>query len=385
MKVLLATPGRFHSFALARELQSRAALDHIVTGFPWFKVARENLPRRQVRTAPVPQMLSFALKKAGLIHPQLDQRLLLETLCQVDGLALKSAGDADLFVALSGCGQQTGTRFRKLGLTYVCDRGSSHILYQQKLLNEEADRHGAPRPFFNAAVVRRELCEYDTADAITVPSQFAEQSFLAYGIAQHRLHRVPYGVNLTRFYPTTAPASDRFEVLFVGSLTLRKGVPYLLKAFRDLAHPRKRLTLVGPRTSDTAHFSQLLQHDDIRVMGAVANQDLKHIMSASHVMVMPSIEEGLALVQAEALACGCPVIGTDHSGAADLFDNDREGFIVPIRSDRAIREKLEFLADNPDRRQQMSEAARARVATIGGWSRYGEQYFGLLQALVRQT
>jgi glycosyltransferase involved in cell wall biosynthesis len=152
-----------------------------------------------------------------------------------------------------------------------------------------------------------------------------------------------------------------------------------------LAHPRKRLTLVGPPTSDTVHFAQLLQHDDIRVMGAVAHQDLKHLMSASDVMVMPSIEEGLALVQAEALACGCPVIGTDHSGAVDLFDHDREGFIVPIRSDAAIREKLEYLADNPDRRQQMSEAARARVADLGGWSRYGEHYFELLQRLVGKT
>ena len=57
-------------------------------------------------------------------------------------------------------------------------------------------------------------------------------------------------------------------------------------------------------------------------------------MSRSHVMVLPSIEEGLALVQAQALACGCPVIGTRHTGAEDLFSDGNEGFIVPIRNSR---------------------------------------------------
>ena len=46
------------------------------------------------------------------------------------------------------------------------------------------------------------------------------------------------------------------------------------------------------------------------------------------VMVQPSIEEGLSLVMAEALACGCPVIATENTGAEDLFQNNKEGFII---------------------------------------------------------
>ena len=55
------------------------------------------------------------------------------------------------------------------------------------------------------------------------------------------------------------------------------------------------------------------------------------------------MEEGLALVQAQALACGCPVIGTWNTGAADLFSDGVEGFIVPPRDPKAIAERLRQL------------------------------------------
>jgi starch synthase len=89
--------------------------------------------------------------------------------------------------------------------------------------------------------------------------------------------------------------------------------------------------------------------------------------------VLPSIEEGLALVQAQAMACGVPVIATENTGAADLFTDGMEGFIVPIRDAGAIREKLLTLYENPTMREQMGEAALARVRKIGGWNDYGER------------
>ena len=319
MKALLATSGRFHTFALARELHARSALSQVVTGFPWFKVARENLPRSCVRTTPVAQMLNFALKKAGLSSQRIDHRLLLEALRNVDRLALTFADQADVFVALSGSGLQTGTRFRDLGKPYVCDRGSSHILYQQNILNEESDLNGAPRPFFNPKIVERELREYAISSAITVPSGFAERSFSHFGFPPGKVRRIPYGVNLATFHPTASPENDRFDVLFVGSLCLRKGLPYLLRAFLKFNHPRKRLTLVGVQTPETVYFAKSLARDNIRVLGHVPHLKLKDIMSSSHVMVLPSVEEGLALVMAEALACGCPVIATENTGPEDLF------------------------------------------------------------------
>ena len=90
--------------------------------------------------------------------------------------------------------------------------------------------------------------------------------------------------------------------------------------------------------------------------------------------------EGLAMVQGEALACGCPVIASTNTGGKDLFTDGKEGFIVPIRSADAIAEKLQLLADNPDLRQTMSDAAIKRVQDIGGWDNYGNEFAKLIKS-----
>jgi len=107
-------------------------------------------------------------------------------------------------------------------------------------------------------------------------------------------------------------------------------------------------------------------------------------MSSSHVMVLPSVEEGLALVQAQAMACGCPLISSTNTGGEDLFTDGVEGFVVPIRSPEAIAARLQQLADDPALRQRMSEAALARVRQIGGWHQYGEAWAKLLRELIAE-
>jgi len=105
-------------------------------------------------------------------------------------------------------------------------------------------------------------------------------------------------------------------------------------------------------------------------------------MSASDVMVLPSVEEGLALVQAQAMACGCPVIASENTGASDLFTDGREGFIVPIRHPTAISQRLQLLADSPDLRLRMREAALERAKAIGGWMQYGESLHLVFSELI---
>jgi glycosyltransferase involved in cell wall biosynthesis len=104
-------------------------------------------------------------------------------------------------------------------------------------------------------------------------------------------------------------------------------------------------------------------------------------MSRSHVLVLPSVEEGLALVQGQAMACGCPVVATAATGAEDLFTDGVEGFILPNRDPDALALRLQQLADAPALRQQFSAAALARVHHLGGWDRYGDQWDRLLHSL----
>jgi glycosyltransferase involved in cell wall biosynthesis len=84
------------------------------------------------------------------------------------------------------------------------------------------------------------------------------------------------------------------------------------------------------------------------------------------------------MVMAEALACGCPVIASTNTGAANLFAHGEEGFIVPVRDWAAIRDRLTQLADEPDTRRRMSAAAAARIRSLDGWRSYGDAYVDML-------
>jgi alpha-maltose-1-phosphate synthase len=384
IKVSLVCIGKFHLFALARELLKRDMLERIITGYPLWKLRDEDIPTEYTETFPWLQTPYMALGKWGLLGEGIGQRELAwlahETL---DRHVAKDLLQSDVLFALSGSGLRCGQAAQRRGAKYVCDRGSSHIRYQDVILHDEFARWGERFPGIDSRVVAKEEAEYETADIVTVPSTFAHRSFVEMGVPETKLRRVPYGVDVRRFEKVADPGSERFDVLFVGQVGFRKGVSYLLDAFFRLQHPGKRLRFVGGMRPEIERY---LKHcpppEGVEFLGHVPQPKLKHIMSRSHVMVLPSIEEGLALVQAQALACGCPVIGTWHTGAEDLFTDGNEGFIVPIRDPQAIADRLQLLADDPDRRAAMSEAALQLVKGLGGWTEYGNQMAEVFRKLV---
>jgi len=377
MKALLTTPGRFHIMALARELQQSDSLFRVVSGFPRFALKREHIDPALLVTSPFYRTLQFGLGRLGLPSPA---GLAFRSNVSVDRTAsailANSARLPDVYMALSQTGTLSGKTAKSVGVTYVCDRGSTHILEQQSLLSEEYRLHGREPPRIDPRSVERELIEYETSDMITVPSGFVRRTFVKHGVTPDKIVVVPYGANLSMFRPTSAKPVGTFEVLFVGALSLRKGIPYLLEAFSKLRHPRKRLTLIGTPLRETEGLLRAFPKAGVRMLGPIAQVKLADYMSASHVLVLPSIEEGLALVMAEAMACGCPIIATKNTGAEDLFADADQGFIVEARDVAALVSRMQRLADDPDLTERMSIKARAKIESIGGWSDYAATLLG---------
>lgn len=301
--------------------------------------------------------------------------------CTFDAWVARHIEDCDALVALSGAGLKTGQVVQGRGGKHVCDRGSSHIRYQREILNEEYARWGFTGDRVDARVVAREEAEYAQADAITVPSEFARRSFVEMGVRGEKVKTIPYGVRLERFRKDGKPGSETFTVLFAGTVSIRKGIPYLLDAFAQFKYPSKRLLLAGP--VETEIRSLLARYDltGVELLGRLPQMDLARWMNASHVMVLPSIEDGFGLVMAQAMACGTPVIASENTGGPDLFTHGKEGFVIPIRSPEAITHCLTQLADDPDLQQRMSGAALERVQALGGWGDYGQRHGIFLREL----
>lgn len=382
MKVVLSTIAKFHTFALARQLEQRHALEAVFTGYPKFKLKYENLPPHKVRSFPWLQILYLAQGKLGINYPWFSQELAWWSKQTFDNYTAINLPECDVFCGLSSSALKTGKMAKRRGIAYVCDRGSSHIRYQDFILQEEYALQGRTFKGIDERIIDKEEAEYEQADLITVPSSFAKRSFIQMGIPEEKLRLVPYGVELEKFYPVEQSSQELFDVLFVGSASFQKGIPYLLQAFGRLQHPQKRLTIVGTVQPELVNIlNQAASEENIILTGHIPQPQLKKIMSRSHVMVLPSVQDGFGMVMAQAMACACPIIATTNTGAEELFTDGVEGFIVPIRNADAITERLQLLADNPDLQQKMSKASLAQVKKIGGWDSYGTAMFDLFSNL----
>jgi glycosyltransferase involved in cell wall biosynthesis len=378
LNVTISTWGRFHMFHLARQLERFGMLQRIYSTYPKFKLKNEHgIPPKKIETDPFFQMLQLAMIRLGAM--ECADWLSTFTVRFHDRWLLQHLTDCDCFIALSGSGVVAGPEMQRRGAKYICDRGSPHIRADIELGIEEFARFGLNRTRDEQLHIVREEQEYKAADCIVVPSHFSASTFIEKGISPDKVRIIPYGANLLRFYPEGRPPENEFRVIFVGGIGLRKGVMDLFEAFSKLRHPKKSLILVGALQPEMKHLLRRADLSHVRFVGSVPNVALREIYSTSHVLVLPSVSEGLAMVMGEALACGCPVIASTNTGANDLFTDGVEGFIVPPRNASILTDRLQQIADAPGLRDQMSEAALLRCQSIGGWNEYGKMYRGVIE------
>ena len=379
MNITQVCIGRFHHFHLARQIEKLGFLDAIYTGYPRFKLKDEQgIPPSKIKSFPWIQGPYMARAKLGLDGwSWLNREWAWQSHETLDRHVARQLKEPTILIGLSGSGLHSGARSQQLGGIHVCDRGSSHILTQQSLLNDEHLRYG--NTFWNgidSRSVDKELSEYEQADYITVPSKFCYDSFIDNGISPAKLLKIPYGARLERFYPEPPDNTlhEGFTVLFVGRAGVRKGFRDLLAAFQLLKHPHKKLVLIGSLSLEARSLIGSSNSENIHILGSLPNSSLRQEYSKASVFVLPSIEEGLAMVIGEAMACGCPVVASANTGAEEFITDSIEGFIVPIRSPHLIADRLQQLADSPQLRAIMSNAATCRVNQLGGWSAYGDAW-----------
>jgi glycosyltransferase involved in cell wall biosynthesis len=234
LSVALVSIGKFSLFNIARELLRKAMLEQIFSGYPSWKLKGEDIPPERLTTFPWLQTPYMALGRWGLLGNGWFQRELAWKAHQsLDRYVARHLPCCDVLLAYSSSGLYCGMEAQQRGAKYICHRGSSHIRYQDAILREEFARWGEPFPGIDPRIMAKEEAEYQTADAVTVPSTFAYRSFVEMGVPEPKLEKIPYGVDLRRFEKVAEPDPETFDVLFVGQVGFRKGAPYLIEAFKN--------------------------------------------------------------------------------------------------------------------------------------------------------
>ena len=328
MRIAIVTPGRFHVLDLAREL---AALGHDVAFYsyvPRRRAERFGLPRQCHRNL-LPWVLPLIV--AQLKGPKAWSRFFEIRLQQaVDYLAAQWLEPCDVFIGMSGlCMKSAQAAREKYGAKIYLERASRHILSQKEILEAIP---GMMRPAVPEFYVQRELWGYNYADVVSIPSRQVERSFWERGLPKEKLFRNPYGVDLTLFPPTPKPLNRVPTLVFAGTWGLRKGCDVLAKA---LVGQPWRLIHVG-----TVGDTPLPRLANFESYGFVQQWKLSEIFAGADLLVLPSREEGLSYVQAQALSCGLPLVCTERTGGEDLaefLDDPSWVTVVPLDDVAALR------------------------------------------------
>lgn len=382
MKVTVTTHKRFHSFHMARALYEQGALAGIFSGAPKSRLQNEKIPLELIHSYPYFQILSTLFSRYKLLPPSRDPSFQIMAAEHLDAFVLKRLPICDALVGLSGSSLACGRRMKDQGKVFVVDRGSWHAREQREVVLSEYSKYGFPYFGMEEPGIQREEAEYAIADAIFVPSTPAVESFVKQGVPLEKLRQIPYGVDLSQFYPEGEPTQESFDILFVGSISIRKGFPYLVDAFINLDHPKKSLTVIGSVEPCVTPWVDKAKASGATFLGTMTRPEIRGWMSRSHLMVLPSVEEGLAMVQAEALACGCPVAFTRATGGSDIITDGLEGVTIPEASMEAVLTTLTSLSRDPSLLATMRSAAVSRAKSMQGWGSYGSKVVESLAGLV---
>lgn len=213
---------------------------------------------------------------------------------------------------------------------------------------------------------QRRLRDIELADRILVPSPHLARTLARYGTPPERISVVPYAADTRRFVPDPHKRPTReCTFLFAGGISQRKGIKYLLEAWRRVRRPGWRLQLLGALPRVLGPLERYL--DDVELLGRVGHSEMPAQMAAADVFVFPSLFEGSAVVTYEALACGLPCIVTPAAGS--VVREGHDGFLVPPRDVETLAARMELLGSSPLVRADLAASARARAEAFD-WTRY---------------
>ena len=383
MKITILVGGRFHAFDLAYQLEKKGHLLNLITSYPKWKVSKFiNIDKKKIKTVILKEIIERIIIKLKLINYLAIFSVYLNKYFEYFASKKVNYKNTDILIGWSGFSCKTFQKSKNYNLIKILERGSSHIKFQSDILLEEHKKFNIKYKI-NDNEINQEIKEYNLADYISIPSSFVKKTFLLKGFDEKKLILTPYGVNLNDFYPK-AKKDNIFRFIYVGNLSLRKGLWYTLKAFNELNLPNSELILVG---SVDANFLPLLKeftsNKKIKLFNHVSQNKLVEFYNISDVFVIASIEDGFAMVIPQALACGIPVICSENSGGSELIKNGINGYVVPIRNIEELKNKMNFLYEDKKHYIVLKEVIVKERKDLS-WNRYGQliidKYGSLLKA-----
>ena len=218
--------------------------------------------------------------------------------------------------------------------------------------------------------LKRWFRKLDGKIAVSKPAmEFANGHFRGY------YNIIPNGVDLDHFSPDVAPIEEfkdgKLNILFVGRLEKRKGLKYLLEAYRRIKQgmPNTRLIVVGPGTRLRCKYEKKVARSglkDVVFIGFAGYEDLPRYYKTADVFCAPATgSESFGIILLEAMALAKPIVASNIEGYASVISDGVDGQLVPPKDSQSLAQALITLLNDESLRQEMGAQGRAKALSYG--------------------
>lgn len=359
-------------FHVASSLYKSGNLERIRTSIPKFRIGEQVIPSNLINADSRYHLALTTLVRAGLGSPDFHMNLALKNIHYLDRKTSHQIGNSNL-IAMSSLGLLTARTVKRRGNIFIVNRSSHHILAQKVILEELATNWAWDELIPSQESIERELEEYELADKIIVPSKASYDSFSAQNVNMDKVVINPFP--LTK---NTEPnsASMRRDILFVGSVTLRKGFHTLVKAFNSLNMPGVKLHVVGIYSKEFLIFLRKNGLDLVNVVfyGPLNSTTLIRFYRTIDVLVLPSIEDGWGMVVNEAMVQGCIPIVSTGAGSSDQIENGKNGYVFEAGNIDELKNCIQQALGNEQLRLTLFNSIETSTYFQRNWDDFSRIY-----------
>lgn len=320
-KIITATRGRFEVFDIVSSLSKLKVLRYFYSSYPKFILKKYNIPSNRSTSFLVIELfarLIDILVRKNLKFQYFD--FIISLIFEKFVIKDIKKKEFNIFIGHSGyCENIFKFLENNKDISKILYVASSHIDEKTKLVGLKQNK------IISNSYYHKFKNEYQIADLIICQSSHVYDGFKKRGF-KNVAYNVS-GVNSDNFFYTDLNLfnDEDYNIIFVGSITERKGIRRMVKLFNQIMIDNKKLFLIGQKTNEI-DLKKIIT-DNIIYLGPKANNALYKYYSSADLLFLFSKEEGFSMVLGQSLSCGTPVIASNKSGAQHFIDKKERGYV----------------------------------------------------------
>lgn len=225
----------------------------------------------------------------------------------------------------------------------------------------------------------------EKADSVIAVNEATKKLYSKY-VDEDKIKVIPHATNVDEF-SYNFPASENPIVMFAGVLVERKGVKYLIMAFKEVLeeYPNARLKIFGrgPQKENLVELAKKLRiAKNIDFVGLAPREELIKSYESADVFVLPSLSEAFGMVLIEAMAAGTPCIASDIVGPNEIIKHGKQGFLFPLKDYKALAERIIELISDDTLRRTMSRNSRKIAEEKYDWKVVARQIYNMYKKIL---